>query len=358
MSTPAINPASLRRALAFTRLCKATLVADGDLLQRQAYAEGQAWHSTPDVAFVCRSAVAAMATSSSDTLASAKPMAREFLSLVRAASVLGRLGAGLRRVPANVSMLRTTAGPTAHWRGEGLPAPISALSLARETLGLSTIEVHCIITSELARAAGEDADLVLAAELIGAGAAFEDAAFLDPDSAATADSPASITHAAPSSDSTGGTAAAIRADLKTLIGNFTSADSALERAVLILHPRSALHMALLEGTAGGLAFPDLGVRGGSVCGIPTLTSAACTLSGSPFETFMALIDPSRVLFASDDGVQVETARHASVQMSDAPATGAQQLVNLWQHGLRALKLSIPVAWRAADGVAILRGCAY
>ena len=260
--------------------------------------------------------------------------------------------------PGYVSMLKAAGGPTAHWRGESKPTPISAMSLDRETLGLNMVEALVVITAELLTAAGETADLALGAELIAAVAAFEDVAFLNPDLAATADNPASATYGMPSTESTGSSAASIRADLKTLIGNFTTGDAALERAVLILHPGSALHMSMLEGTNGGVVFPDIGVRGGSVAGIPTITSAACALTASPSETFMALIDPSRILFASDDGVQVETARHTSLQLNDGPGTGAQQMVSLWQTGLRGLKLSIPVSWKTAGGVAILRGCAY
>lgn len=354
------NPLSkthLKVALPFARYAKALLVNDGDVLAARAYGEAQRWDETPGALRCLKSAVDAMSTGNTDDLTVLRPIAREFLAVVRSQSVLGKLQ-GLRRVPENTSMLRTTSGPTAHWVAEGSPTPLSTVPSQRESLTYSKIEAAIVITSELMLRSGEIADLALAAELIAAVSAFEDVAFLNPDLAETTDHPASVTYGAASSESTGSSAAAVRSDLKTMIGNFTTADAALERAVIVMHPRSALHLSLLEGTNGGQAFPNVGARGGSIGGIPVLTSGACVLSGSPSETFAAMIDPAQLLFAEDGGALVEVARHASVEMSDAPAGGATSEVSLWQNGLRALRVTVPVAWRRTGGVSVLRGLNY
>lgn len=354
MTAPLTKP-QLKMALGFTRYAKALVVNNGDTLSARAFAESQRWDDTPGTVFALKSAVDAMSSSNSDPIASLRPVAREFLAVVRSQSVLGRLQ-GLRRVPENVSMLKVSSGPSVHWVGEGKAAPVSAMSMERETLQFSKIIAIVVVTSELMMKTGEIADIALAQELVAAVAAFEDAAFLNPDTAATTDNPASICNGAPSSDSTGSTAAAVRADLKTLIGNFTAGqDVALERAVIVMHPRSALHLSLLEGTAGGQAFPNMGVRGGSIAGIPVLTSGACTLTGSPSETFAALIDPMQVMFAEDGGAEVQVVQHGSVQLSDAPSSTASTQLSLWQSGLRALRVKLPVVWKRTGGVAVLRG---
>jgi len=51
--------------------------------------------------------------------------------------------------------------------------------------------------------------------------------------------------------------------------------------VLILHPKSARKLASLQGANGGLLFPSVGTRGGTVWGTPVLVSSALEPAGSP-----------------------------------------------------------------------------
>ncbi|MEP6503260.1 MAG: phage major capsid protein [Betaproteobacteria bacterium] len=342
-----IHPHSLRRALPFGRLAKSILLAKGDLLGARAYAEGQAWSDTPSVAIALRAAVAALSNPSA--LSYTEAVAGEFLSLVRARSILGRV-TGLRRVPMNTSMLRVTGGPAASWVGQGIALPISKFSLERDSLGIFKIGAAVVVTDELMLAAGEVADLAFTSELIRAVAAFEDRSFLDPGRGAVADTaPASITAGLTPIASTGSSADEVRADVARLFAAFDAADGAFDTAYIAMHPRTAVYMGQLTTTNGGLLYPHLGARGGDVLGVPVLVSSALELVNSPGETFMTMFDPSQVLFGDDENVSIDVATHASIQLDDAPSPGAQQLVSLWENGLRALKLVRACSWKLTSG---------
>ncbi len=83
---------------------------------------------------------------------------------------------------------------------------------------------------------------------------------------------------------------------------------------------------------GGRAFPEMAPTGGSMCGIP------CVVSDGVGAGTLGLIDCAGI--AGDvEGVELKTARHATIELEDAPdspATAATVAVNLWQRGLVGL----------------------
>lgn len=354
MNTNRLKPIGL----AFARYAKAMAIADNDPLQAEAYAAGQAWHDTPEVERVLKSAVAALGTDTTNTLAATRPLVDGFLELVRPRSLLDRI-LGLRQVPPFVSVLRVTGAAAAAWVGEGRPKPVSAMAFDRVTL--EPTKIVCgpiVVTQELIRAAGPIADLAFAHELARGVAQFGDQRFIDPSFAPVAAiSPGAITHGVTPINSSGSDSAAWRADIKRLFEAFEDADGALDRAVIVMHPRDALHLSMLTDANGGLLFPRVTVRGGDIAGAPVFVTAACESAGSPNETFMALFDPQQVLIADDGDITVRAARHASFEMSDTPSPGATAQVSLWQNGLQALLVERATHWvRASDtGVAVLAG---
>lgn len=358
MTTISLNP----QGLAFARYAKALCMANNDVLVAEAYGEGRRyeWASTPDVHRVQKAAVAALSSGNAADLTVARPITTDFLALIRARSVLDRI-VGLRQVPVNISMLKTTAGASTAWVAQGAPRPISRFSFDRVALTYDKICSSVVLTRELLYAGGLVAEMTFARELAAGVAAFTDRYFLDPAFDAIADTrPASITFGLPSISSSGATLAAVQSDLQRLFANFVAADGALEAAAIVMAPRTALSMAQLTGTGGAPAFPNLGVKGGSLFGVPVLTSSACLADGSPGETFMVLFDPQQVLIADDGDLSVKAARHAAVQMSDTPVAGATTLVSLWQNDLVALGVDRSIVWkRSADaGVAVLRDINY
>lgn len=348
--------------LGFIRYAKAMCIAGGDVMAADAYAEGQryAWADTPEVVYGLKAAVSTMSTGNTETLVASRPLAPGFLELVRPRSLIDKI-IGMRQVPANVSMLRVTAAVAAAWAGEGEAKPVGAFSLDRQALEFNKITCQCVFTQELVRASGRVAEMVFGHELARGVAQFGNSAFIDP-SRGPVDgvSPGSITHGVTPISSSGSTLAAVQADLKELFAAFVAADGSLETAVLVMAPRTALALGMLTGTSGAPAFPNVGPRGGTLVGTPVFTTSACMAAGSPDEAFMVLFDPAQIMIADDENADVRTARHATVQMSDSPSSGATQQVSLWQNGLMALMVERSITWRRTSdaGVAVLADLTY
>ena len=78
------------------------------------------------------------------------------------------------------------------------------------------------------------------------------------------------------------------------------------------------------------------------------------------------LQPSRVLYADEGGVNIDVSREASLQMDSAPASPADAttvLVSLWQHNMVGLRAERFINWkrldatrgRARDGRGVQRG---
>ena len=338
---------------------------DADPVQAEAACAGRAaiYRTTPEVVSAFKAAVGWLGAGGNGSVAQVQNLVGTFLQLVRARTVRGRLP--LRLMPPNTSMLAIGSGAAAAFLAEGQPLRISKLALERETVALFKLGASLVWTKELLLSSNPLAERAFAQALLDCCVAYEDLQFLDPGIGPVAGtSPGSITYGLTGSDvvdSSGAGATEIRADLKRLFAPFTGSDAALDRAYVILSAQSAVHLSLLCGEDGGLMFPKIGARGGEICGVPAVVSAACTLAGSPGENFAVLVDPSRVLYSESPAVEIESASHATLQMDSAPGDGEQPLlVSLWSSGLKALKIVKPVSWRlaAGGGCTILRGMAY
>jgi hypothetical protein len=109
-----------------------------------------------------------------------------------------------------------------------------------------------------------------------------------------------------------------------------------------------------------LAFPSVNVRGGSLMGVPVITSGAVPVNSADSpgpNTFVVLVDPTRLLLADAGMVTADVAASAALQMVDNPSASAAQMVSLWQNGMAAIRVSRYINWMRADdaGVALLDG---
>jgi HK97 family phage major capsid protein len=188
-----------------------------------------------------------------------------------------------------------------------------------------------------------------------------DLAFIDPQNAGTVDEkPASIAYGASSFESRGSDIGAIDADLADMLAVLTNGNLDLAAAAWIMAPATAVSLSLKRGADGARSYPEVTAKGGSLLGVPIVTSNACTATGSPGERHILLVQADEVLIADDGEGTVEVTEHAAVQMDDAPAGGEQQLVSLWQNGLVGVKAKRYLSWRRRrdEAVAILRSVQY
>lgn len=347
----------------FARYVRALAVAKGDPLSAQAYADGRgrAWYSTPEVANALKALTGPVGTD--DYTAAQRAVWRDFAEFLRPRTVVGRLQ-GIRRVPFKVRMIAAGQGTGAGWVGEEAPIPVSAMDLTDGGEQLFALKSGgiAVVTMELVRNSDPVADGVVAADVGRAIAAAMDLAFIDPANGGTTDvKPPSVTHGATSFESSGTSVAAIDGDLKLMLQVLTDAELDLATAAWVMHPTTAASLALKRGTNNeSQAFAGMTARGGTLLGLPVITSTACAATGSPGERFIALVEASEILLADDGESELTITGDASLQMNDAPSAGAQQLVSLWQNGLVGIRGLRFMNWkrRRSAAVAVLRSVGY
>lgn len=288
----------------------------------------------------------------------------DFVEAVRAVSVIDRL-LGVRRVPFEARIPKEASGGFGgSWRGAGAPIPTvrnsfdTSLTLPRTSAG--GIQV---ISEELAKLTRPAHAIALRDLLVAGLARYLDEQFLDPTIAAVSDvSPASITRDATQITSTGATAAAILDDLRSLIAAITTN---LTAPAFIMRRSDAVYLATLQTAGGSMAFPQINALGGTLCGIPVVTSASVPgdAGSPPSDRYIILIDAGSVMVADEGsgGTEISVSRVATFEMADNPsndaATGnATSQVSMFQTHSVATKVFRPINWaRAIDGcVAYMR----
>jgi HK97 family phage major capsid protein len=358
-----MSPNSLR-GLSGTRYLIALGAARGSVPEAGVHAAGRGWFR--DTPLVERALNAAMDPTGTDEAAGLiAEVGRDLALLAAPSSIIGRL-TGFRRVPLGVRMLTETAAAAASWVGQGKAKPLTRADFAGSSLGYSKIVSHCVVSEELLLTSSPQADVVLSQILVAAIASALDSSFIDPSSIAILGArPASVTSGGTEIPSTGSSLAQIDQDLGDAINALSDGGSNLANATWVLHPRSAVYLSRLRGTSGAPAYPQMGAKGGTLLGLPAITSGNVLIAGgsgsSGEETIIALLDPAEVRLADDSAAELGVARNASLQLEDAPGSGAQETVSLWQLNLAALRVERWINWKAARPAAaasFVSGVAY
>jgi HK97 family phage major capsid protein/HK97 family phage prohead protease len=342
-----VRGTNLPKGTAFTRYAMALARSKGNL--DQAVKQARTWTDTPEVETVLKAAVAAGTTTDTTwakPLVEYRAMESEFIELLRAATIVGRMP-GLHRVPFNIKVPRQTAGASAGWVGEGAPKPLSKLAFDTITMPFHKVAAIVVITEELARFSNPSAEALIRNDLIAAIAQFIDTNFLDPSKAlVAATSPASVANGVTGQTPSGTTLAAAFTDLAKLVNLFSTANHPMNSMAWVMTPARAATLGLSRNVMGVPEFPGLGADGGTLFGFPVITSTNIVPGASGDRIY--LLETSEILFA-DDGVMLDISREASLQMNDAPdspATATTVLVSLWQNNLVGIRAERFVTWLA------------
>jgi len=365
----------LPKGTAFTRYCMAVAYAKGDTVKAVNMAK-QWKDQTPEVSLVLEHDVpsilrAAVAVGTTTDGAWAAPlvayqiMADQFIELLRPATIIGRIP-GLRRVPFNIQMPRTTAGSSVGWVGEGAPKPVSAMAFDTVNLRWAKAAGIVVLTDELVRFSNPSAEAVVRQDLVAAMAQFLDRQFVDPAVAEVVNvSPASITNGVTPVPSSGTTAAAFRADLKSMFAGFLSANLSTAGGVFLMTQTQALSLGIMLNSLGQPVFPQMAVDGGTLLGYTVVTSENIPATGnSPADgTPIIFLKADEIMLADDGQVVIDASNQASVQMDsapDSPPTASTNLVSLWQMNMTGLRAERWINWkkRRAAAVAYISNCKY
>ena len=277
-----------------------------------------------------------------------KPLSDAFLSYVRAATIVDRLN--YRRVPFYTPVPSQTSAGTYRWVGQGMVKPATFPRFSSVTLPPAKAAGIIVLTEELVKLSTPSAVEVMRGEMTTGIVEYLDQQFLDPSIAAIEGvNPASVTNGVVPITPSGTSAAALLTDAKALIAAFVASNPRTTEVVLIMSPGNALALSIASNSS------TLGMAGGTIFGATVLTS------GSAGDRIV-ILDPRRILVADEGGVNIDLSRHASIEMSDAPASppvAATVMVNLWQHDLVGLRAERLMNWRAQSGaVAYIDNAVY
>lgn len=352
------GPLSVRRNLAkgtaFTRFAMALAASKGNLTVAERIAETK-WKDTPEVAMVLKTATQEGTTSDSTwagPLVQYNDMASEFIELLRAETILGRLG-GLRRVPFNIRVARQTAGTTGTFTGEGLPTPVKELSMDTVTLQWAKCSTICVVSAELARFSDPSAEAVVRSDLIEGISEYLDKRLIDPAyPGVTGVSPASLTNGVTPTQASGTTVAALDANWRTVMASFATTNQKMQRLVVVMSPSQAIRFAMMRTNQDVALFPRMSMNGGEMYGLPVITSNNVSPSGSPGDEHIIFIDQGEVLLADDGQIMLDVSAEASLEFNDAPSGGATSLRSLWQNGLIGVKAERWINWTKRRSTAV------
>ncbi|QGZ57181.1 phage major capsid protein [Paraburkholderia acidiphila] len=253
---------------------------------------------------------------------------------VRAFDVMARIDAvsPLRAAPLRVRFLLETQEPTGEWVPEGALKNLTTAAFDKMTLDPAKACALAVITKELSMIVSPAADAAFQQSLVRAVTRTGSAACFAP--ASVANAPASLLTNAATVASTGDP----KEDLSALVAAYPGD---LERMVFVMSSSNALFLALGGADIGGV--DNLGVRGGTLAGVPTIASADID------DSIVAAIDPARIAYG-DGGVQISVSDQSSVTDADGV------MHSLFQENLRGFLVERFLSWSAApDAVACVTG---
>ncbi len=198
-------------------------------------------------------------------------ISNDFVASVSKQSLPGRM-AGIRKSGFEEATPAVIGTGTSAWIGEGAQIPVTRFSLEAVPLRPTTVASISVFSREVMSAS--NIEEIVDSELRATDARAIDLAFIDPANAGIPNiRPPSITYGAPAIASTGDPSV----DLARL---FEAFDGDASTAYFVAHPRVAVRLALHRDAGGAYVFPDVSPRGGSLLGVPLLTSTSVPYDSS------------------------------------------------------------------------------
>ncbi len=278
-------------------------------------------------------------TNNSSDLIVENQLASEFIELLRAETIVDKLAPMMRKAPFNTKIPGAATGAIAAWVGEGKAKPATNpafMNVKTEHHKLAGIVVR---TDELLKLTSPSTDIMLRDDLIEATATLMDTTFMD-DEPKDDDRPAGILNGATKIIATGKTAAEYDADLAALNDSFISKNLSLTGAYYVMSATRASAMGRLRDALGNPYYRGMANGPGekTLDGLPVIESENAG-------AVIALIKPSELYLADEDGVDIAFSDQATIDM------GSTELVNLWQKNMTAIRAERHITWEKRRTIA-------
>ena len=355
----------LCKAHAFLEMMRGNFITPLDVA-KQRYPHNKAIHDY----LLAKTAVIGGTTTDTNYAASLFPPAQilesAFLEYLRPLTIVDRFGTtqngvaipSLRRVPFNVKIQSQTTGAAASWVGEGKGKPVTKFNTTDTTLLFNKIAAIAVITDELARFSRPGAEGLVRDELARAVVERMDTDFVDPAKAVSSGvNPASMTNGLTALTSAGTSAANVLSDVQALVAPFLRLNYSVRGLVLLMPDTLALTLSLMQNSLGQDSFTGMTVNGGTLAGLPVLTSNYLA-SGASFGNMVVCLSADNIALADDGNVTVDASREASIQMEDvstmdATAGTGQTSVSMFQTNSIAIRAEREITWKKLRSTAVV-----
>lgn len=270
-------------------------------------------------------------------------MATAFLGSLVGVSVFDTLWPFMVQAPLRTSVLAVSATISGGPIAEANVKPTSRLSLTASDLDVVKAAAFVAVSAELLRVGSPGASALVERELRSAITRATNSIFLP------------LLVPGVTIASSGVTALGVRQDLRTLLQNISN-DGVNSKLFLIVSRTIAEAWSVLGDSAGGPAFPDARVDGGSIGGIQIVATDEA-VAGE-----IILVDATQVA-AGQEGLTLDTATETSLNLDtpgDSPVAAGTLMTSLWQNDLAAIKAERFIGAKVlrSDAVAKITGAAY
>lgn len=348
----------------FTRWAMLQKAAKGNLALVPAMAEQHFKNDTALQTFV-KSAVSAANSGTpawAGSLIYPQEYLADFIELLYPQTVLGRLN--LRKVPFNVTIAGMNQGTATGWVGEANPAPVTVAGFQRVYLTHTKIMALSVLSDEIIRFSNPAAEALVQADLLKSAAKGLDLSFLGAAAAVPNVSPAGMLNGVSGSASLGTTALSVTKDVEALLNTFIPLNYDMTQVVFVMTPALALQIGALRTTLGVKIYPNLDMNGGSLEGVPVITSNNATPG-----TITAFAT-NEIYLSEDAAPIIDFSKEASIIMDTAPASAdiagttpavPVQPVSMFQNDLEAIRIKQLISWQARRVTPVsaqITGCNY
>lgn len=338
----------------FTRYAMAVAAGKGSHSDTLAYAKR--WTDTPEVVAYIKAVEGTSVVASpgwGGELVNPNTLATEFVELVRAQTILGRVP-GFRMTPFNIPIITQTGGSTFEWVGEGGIKPVGELAFVRTTLGYNKVAGIVVLTDELIRLSTPSAEETVRRDLTEQCARFLDEQFIQTGVSAGANNPASVTQGVTTPGAASGAdLASLMVDLNAALATFDTNDISTEGLVIVTTPSIARGISMLTNPLGQTPTGfNVTPTGGTLLGYPVIVSASVD-SG-----VLVIMKPSEIFLADDGRVTLDASKEATLDMgTDSPTSPT---FNLWQRNCVGIRAERWITWqkRRAGAVAVISAASY
>lgn len=259
----------------------------------------------------------------------------DFVEYLRPRTLYGQVRERLRSIPFDSPVLiQSTAGAGA-WVKEGEAKPLTQWQYTRAKLTPLKVAAIAAATKELLMRSSVAADTFLRDELARAVGATIDGTFISEAAAVSDESPAGLLNGtAALTLSGGGDVAGVRCDIAAFLKALVGDNLTVSGAFWVMPETVAIDLSLMANEVGAQAFPGITPTGGTLAGLPVITSQYVPSSSEG--PVVALIKGDEIFSGDEGGIQVSVSDQASLQMDNAPtqvstgSTTATAVVSMFQ----------------------------